>query len=314
MDLIQEFSKYFSKIIGIDSMYTYLIISTMITIVVFYIIKKVGRNIIGKGDNRKKEFSINRGFQNFMLFVETLVIICIWSDYIKGFMTLISLLSATIALALRDLILNFCCGIFIKVKKIFSIEDRIEIKGIKGDVVNIKALNFEILEVNGEDISGQSTGVIINFPNSLIFSEPLKNYTKGFTYIWQEIDIPLSLNGDITKARHTIYKIVNNIDAIKNVPKKMENQIKNLVFSYRVYFNNYEPIVYTKMVDTHVELKLRYLVHPKNARIIESQIWEKILYEYKQGNICLTTSVQSVNITENKKEKKTKKGISKTKK
>ena len=303
MDIIQEFSKYFSKVIGIDSMYTYLIISTIITIIIFSIIKKIGKIIISKGDNRKKEFSFNRRFQNFLIFVEILVVICIWSDYIKSFMTLISLLSATIALALRDLILNFCCGIFIKMKKVFTIEDRIEIQGIKGDVVNIKALNFEVLEVNGDDISGQSTGVIINFPNSVVFTEPLKNYTKGFTYIWQEIDIPLSLDGDITEARHTVYKIVNNIDTIKNVPKRMANQIKNLIFSYRVYFNNYEPIVYTKMVGTHVELKLRYLVHPKNARVIESQIWEKILYEYKQGNICLTNSVQPVSIKENKTKK-----------
>ncbi len=287
MEIMKSFSNYFSEITGIRSTYAYSIFSTILTIIVFIIIMKIGKLLIGIADNRKKEFIVNKRFQNFMIFVEVLVIICIWSDYIKSFMTLISILSATITLALRDLILNFCCGIFIKVKKVFQIEDRIEIQGIKGDVVNIKALNFEVLEVNGDDISGQSTGVIINFPNSLVFTEPLKDYTKGFTYIWQEIDIPLYLDGDIKKARNTIYKIVNNIDVIKNVPRKMENQIKNLIFSYRVYYNNYEPIVYTKMVEDHIELKLRYLVHPKNARVIESQIWEKILYEYDQGNICL---------------------------
>ncbi len=303
MDFMENFIENFNKVTNIDTIYIVLIINTVLTIIIFSILKKIGKKLIGIQDNRKKEFNYNKNFQNFMLFVEILVIICIWSEYIKSFMTLISLLSATIALALRDLILNWCCGLFIKMKKTFAIEDRIEVNGIKGDVVNIKALNFEVLEINGDDVTGQSTGVIINFPNSVVFSSPVKNFTKGFSYIWQEIDIPISLNSDVVEARHVVYKIVNNIDAIKYAEKKMENQIKNLIFSYRVYFNHYDPVVYTKMVGTHVELKVRYLIDPKKARVVESLIWEKLLYEYKEGNIKLCSSVLDVNLNKNEKEK-----------
>ena len=45
---------------------------------------------------------------------------------------------------IRELILNFFCGVYIQMKKPFKVEDRIEIDGIKGDVMNISSLNFEV--------------------------------------------------------------------------------------------------------------------------------------------------------------------------
>ena len=67
--------------------------------------------------------------------------------------------------------------------KPFDLEDRIEINNYKGDVININALNFEVLEVNNETFIGQSTGVITHIPNSTIFHYPLRNYNKAFKYL-----------------------------------------------------------------------------------------------------------------------------------
>ena len=49
----------------------------------------------------------------------------------------------------------------------------------------------------------------------------------------------------------------------------------------------YNPIIYTKIVDSHIELYLRYLVHPKKARTVEDEIYEQILQKYKTGEIKL---------------------------
>lgn len=50
----------------------------------------------------------------------------------------------------------------------------------------------------------------------------------------------------------------------------MQNQIKTIGTNYRIYFNKYEPMIYTKIVDDYIELQIRYLVHPKKARYVES--------------------------------------------
>ena len=67
----------------------------------------------------------------------------------------------------------------------------------------------------------------------------------------------------------------------------MKNQIKNITSEYRIYYNHYEPIIYTQVVDKHIELTVRYLIHPKKARYVNSIIWNKILESYKNKEIDL---------------------------
>ena len=70
--------------------------------------------------------------------------------------TLISFISAAITLSLKDIIFNWFSGIYIRINKPFILEDRIEISGIKGDVININIMNFEVLEVDENVIERNS--------------------------------------------------------------------------------------------------------------------------------------------------------------
>ena len=85
------------------------------------------------------------------------------------------------------------------------------------------------------------------------------------------------MNCDITKTKSIIYKIVNSNEIIKNIPSKLKKQIKNISSEYRIYYNQYEPIIYTQVVENHIELTVRYLIHPKKARYVNSCIWNKII-------------------------------------
>lgn len=172
-------------------------------------------------------------------------------------------------------------------KKIFELEDRVEINGIKGDVVNIRSLGFEVLEVGDRVHAEQSTGRIIHIPNSFVFLYSLKNYTKAFKYIWDEITVKVPLDADIEKTKEVLYDIVNSNEILETIPKKMEDAVADVTVEYRIYYNYLDPIIYTEIVDSHVELYIRYIVHPKKSRIVEDEIYLKILEEYKKGNIKL---------------------------
>ena len=204
-------------------------------------------------------------------------------------MTFISVISAAMTIALRDFILNFFCGIYITFKKPFKVEDRIQIEDTKGDVMSISVFSFEILEVSTKEDNGQSTGIVIHYPNSIIVSKPVKNINKGFKYIWDKIVVKISLETDLENDKKEIYKIVNSLDTIKSIPKRMKNLINDVNTTNRIYFNKFDPIIYTKIVDDHVELNVRFLMHPKKARYIESVIWDKIYLAYKAKKINLYT-------------------------
>lgn len=274
-----------SKLFNIDEIYIGLILKTIIIIFLILVVEKIGIRIIKRTRDSKKEYNYTKKYKLIIRITILSAIIIVWGKYIKNFLTLISLVSAAFTIAIRDLIFNFFCGIYIKIVKPFVVEDRIEINGYKGDVVNINTMNFEILEVSNVDRTGQSTGIIIHLPNSIIFNYPLKNYNKAFKYIWDEITIRIPLDYDVNKAKKILYKIVNSNEIIKKIPPKLKKQINNVSNSYRIYYNQYDPIIYTKINEDHIELQIRYLIHPKKARYVESIISSDILLAYKNGEI-----------------------------
>ena len=271
--------------LNINNKYVILIVLTILTLGIGRLIIHFIKKQLVRINNNRIKYKVLQFVKIVINVSEFLIIYLLWENNIKNVITLISFISAAITLSLKDIIFNLFAGIYIKINKPFKLEDRIEINGNKGDVINIGTFTFEILETN-EEYGNQSTGIVLTIPNSLIFSHPIKNLNKGFKYIWHEMNVNLSIDADITESKKILYKIINNIDLIKVIPTKMKNELKNNT-TYRMYFNKYDPVIYTEVKDTHIILKIRYLVNPKKARIVESYIWNEILKEYKNNNIEL---------------------------
>ncbi len=286
MEIINQFSETIKNFTGISDEYIRPIIFSIAAIIVTYLIKTFCVNIsllITK--NSRSKYLFNKRINIFFNFITFAFIFLIWETHIKNMMTLISFVSAGITISLREFILNLFAGIYIRVNKPFCLEDRIEINGLKGDVINIKSTSFDLLEI-GDRVNGeQSTGRVVHVPNSTVFSYPLKNYVRAFKYIWNEIVVKVNLDSDIRKTKRILYRIVRKNNIIQQTPDKMENQVNSASTDYRIYFNNLEPIIYTSIVDSHIELYIRYLVHPKKARDVENSIWIDVINEYRQGNI-----------------------------
>lgn len=218
--MLEQLSKYISSFININSMHILLILRTVLLFIILYIIKKIGIKIIRIKKDNKKQYIYTKKFTFIINILIIIFVLFIWDEYIKSLITLISFISAAVTIALRELIFNFFCGIYIVIKKPFIIEDRIEVDGIKGDVVNISYLSFELLEVDDENKNGQSTGKIISVPNSIIFTKPVKNYNKAFKYIWNEIQVKVPISCDLKLIKQELYKIINNIEIVKKYLKK----------------------------------------------------------------------------------------------
>lgn len=288
MKYINSISIYLNKILGIDTEYIKLTILTIIVLLIFGILKLIVRKVYSKLPmNDKKKYFRNRKIKIILTIMSLIIIILIWGEKIQGIITLISFVSAGLTIAIREIIFNFFSGIYINFRKPFEVEDRIEIDGIKGDVINMHALGFEMLEIGERVNAEQSTGRIVHVPNSYIFTKTLKNYTKVFKYIWNEMKVNIEMDADIEKTKEIIYDILHNNEVLKEIPKKTEDAVEEEIFEYRIYYNYLEPIIYTQIVGGHIELNLRYLVHPKKARDVEEEINEKILDEYRKGNIKL---------------------------
>ena len=265
MGYITEFSAYLGKMTGVDSEYIKLTILTILIFLVFGIMKSIIKKIYSNLPvNDKKKFFRNRKI-----------------------ITIISFISAGLTIAIREIIFNFFAGMYININRPFEIEDRIEIDDVMGDVISKHALGFEILEIGKRVYGEQSTGRIIHIPNSYIFTKPLKNYTKVFKYIWDEIKVDITLDADIKQTQEILYEIIFDNETLREIPRKMEDAVDEAILEYRIYYNNLDPIIYIKIERSHIEMYIRYLVHPKKARDVQNEINMRIMEEYQKGNIPL---------------------------
>lgn len=273
---------------GIQSEYIILIIISIIALMVIKFINKIINRVYKSGEHSGRDvFKFSQRSNLIANIALIFVIFVIWEGHLDNIVTIISFISAGATIALKELILNICGGIYIKCAKPFVVEDRIEIGNVKGDVVLITAMSFKVLEV-GDRVNGeQSSGIIINVPSSQIFSNSLKNYTTAFKYIWTEMKVDIDFDADIAKNKKKLYEIVNSNQTIKSIPKKMDKAILDASGNYRIYYNNLKPIIYTEYIDNHIEFTIRFLVHPKKERNVIDALWLNIIKNAQNGEIDL---------------------------
>jgi small-conductance mechanosensitive channel len=202
-----------------------------------------------------------------------------WFVGIQALATFLGLLSAGLAIALKDPVINLAGWIFIVWRRPFEVGDRIEIAGNKGDVIDVRLQQFTLNEIGNWVAADQSSGRIIHIPNGSVFTAPVANYDRGFRYIWNEVAVLVTFESDWQLAKEILTRI-----AFKHAEHLTAQAEQDLLSASRQYLINYTkltPIVYTKVVDSGVQLTIRYLIEPRKRRGTEHAIWEDILTEFE---------------------------------
>lgn len=108
---------------------------------------------------------------------------------------------AGIAFALQEVITSVAGWIALSFGQFYTIGDRVQLGGIKGDVIDIGMLRTTIMEI-GEQVKGdQYTGRIVRITNSFVCQGPVYNYSADFPFVWDEITVPIKYGGDHNLAR-----------------------------------------------------------------------------------------------------------------
>ena len=190
----------------------------------------------------------------------------------------VGILSAGLAIALKEPLSNIAAWGFIIWRRPFEVGDRVQIGPHAGDVIDLGLFQFTLNEIGAWVDADQSSGRIIHIPNGKVFTDPVANYNKGFRYIWNEVPVVVTFESDWKKAKQNLGKI-----AIKHAEHLTAQAEQDLLAASQQYLINYRkltPIVYTKVVNDGVQLTIRYLIEPRKRRGTEHAIWEEILTEF----------------------------------
>lgn len=133
----------------------------------------------------------------------------------------LGLLGFGLTFALQKPILNFVGWLTIVFKDIYHEGDRIKINNVIGDVKSIQIMNtiVEGLLETSDMLSGKT----ISFPNDLILSTDVQNFTKDSNYIVTELSISITYESDYHRAMKLLKEIIS-----LQVQKNKQKYIKRL--------------------------------------------------------------------------------------
>jgi small-conductance mechanosensitive channel len=227
----------------------------------------------------KKRYAWKSAISYTFPFVGLFLIISVWVHAFGSESgAFLGLLTAGLAIALKDPLTNIAGWLFILVRKPFSVGDRIQIGDHAGDVIDIRLFQFTILEIGNWVNADQSTGRIIHIPNGKVFIDSQANYSIGFQFIWHEIPVNITFESDWEKAKEILYNIVNK-EAL-HFSKEAEGQIKEASKQYLIFYKHLTPAVYSSVTENGVLLTIRFLCDPRKRRTNEHTMWEHVLKEF----------------------------------
>ena len=296
----------FEDYLNIDAAIKNRIVQSVLIILVLYILNKLAFRLFSHGsvEEIRKQYHWRKTIEYSLFTIGVLVIGNLWISNFQFIVTFLGLLSAGIAIALKEVFLNIAGWAFIYIRKPFDVGDRIQIGDVKGDVIDLRLFQFSLLEIGNWVDADQSTGRVIHVPNLKVFLDPQANYTHGFNYIWNEQVIYITLDSDYKRAKSILTEILNAhlLDEITFA----EAEFKRARDKHLIVYNQFTPAVFIDITKRGVQVAMRYLCNPRKRRMIQHAITESILERFaKEENIHLaypTTTIRYHDGKENLKD------------
>ena len=261
------------------------IVETIFIVLIGYLLMFAFIGVINKRvKDIKTKYAVRKNTMYTVSIILIVIIFFIWIQNINSITIFLGVAGAGLALALQEAILCIAGWFLIVMRHPFEAGDRIEINGIKGDVIDVRIFQTSVLEIGNWVDADQSTGRIVNFPNSFVFKHANYNYSRGFEFIWHEMPILLTFESDWKRGKEIM------MSHAKNLAEGLEDQVSRKIDAmrnrYMIYYGKLTPIVYVNIKDSGVELTLRYLIEAKKRRSAQDQLCQAILNDFmKEPNV-----------------------------
>ncbi|XMO87430.1 mechanosensitive ion channel family protein [Algibacter sp. AS12] len=222
-----------------------------------------------------------------------------FSGSIKDFTIIIGLFTAGLAFTLQELILSIAGSIYIFLVKVYKPGDRIEINGIKGDVIDVDSIYTTMMEIGQWVESDNYSGRIVKLSNAFVFKGPIYNYSQDFPFIWDQFNLPIRYGSDMELAKSIVINIAS--ETLSEYTKASKSQWEAVVNKYYIEDAIVEPTLAIRLTDNWVEFNLRYIVDYKKRRLTRHLLHDEIRKAFEQTNgkvVLASTTIELIKIPE----------------
>lgn len=149
--------------------------------------------------------------RNLIVLVGLMMLVVIWAEQLRTLALSVVAFAAAIILSAKELLMCLTGGILRSSTAMFGIGDRIEVKKLRGDVIDVTLLTTTVLEIGPDQLSHQHTGRVVVLPNSVFLSEPVVNETYTEDYVLHTTVLPLASSDDWARMERHLLQAANEI-------------------------------------------------------------------------------------------------------
>ena len=206
------------------------------------------------------------------------------TDQWVGMLVSLGVVGFAVTFALQQPLFSLIGWFYILVNRPYQVGDRIAIEGTRGDVASIGFFVTEVWEIDGDLVStNQPSGRIITVPNSVVLSSHVVNfYGEGVPYVWNELSVQVAYETDLDFATSVMIEVADD-----HLGEEMAQEIakyRDRLAETPVELDVVEqPTVNVRQAESWVELRLRYLVHPRRETRARNAMYEAILERFNDN-------------------------------
>lgn len=259
-------------------------------VIILVIARSLGRALSRRVKDKDVRYRARKfvGFFGFLCVV--LLLTVLFSDQLGGLGVALGVAGAGIAFALQEVIASLAGWFAVSFGHFYKTGDRVQLGGIKGDVIDIGILRTTLMEC-GDWVRGDAyNGRVVRVANSFVFKEPVFNYSGDFPFLWDEITVPIKYGSDRPMTRALLHRVLNEV--VGGYSAQAREAWQELVRKYLIEDASVEPMVTMVANDNWMEFTLRYTVDYKQRRATRDRLFSRLLDEIDQtgGRVALASA------------------------
>ena len=252
---------------------------------IFFLVLMVIRTLVRRAMLRRNDVETEvrqrwlTSLRNTVVVIFLLGMALIWSSQIETLAVSLVAIAAAVVLATREMILCLMGTIYRSSSNAYSVGDRIEINGLRGQVIDLGLLSTTLLESSYVNRKG-TVGRVLTFPNSLLLTQPVCNETMLGHYIVHTMQVSFNRADDWEAAESALLAAANV--EVKEYAADLAHHARELQRSYGLEAPALVPRLHVALDDREsVTLYLQLPVPLMRRGQIEQRILRACLNDMK---------------------------------
>ncbi len=130
----------------------------------------------------------------------------IWADELRTFALSLVVIVGAVVIATKELILCLSGGLYRTISGQCKVGDRIEVSGMRGDVIDQTLMSTTIMEIGPGQLTHQHTGRAIVLPNAIFLNNSVIDETFTEEYVAHAFQVPLKAEEDWKRAEEVLLR------------------------------------------------------------------------------------------------------------